>query len=265
MKKLTMEQIKSLDTNTKVIVVDMRTGKSMGQYRVVNKNFMACQFIKEDKFECLSKGEMVFLNEDVDILTYWFVRLNVLEVYKVPENIEDKKTKFYNELVAVLKENIQYVHPELQEHIEVLSDGITNALFIVVGESGGRNCDSRFDLFGVVEGLIIEHSLDTKEWKIYFETEKEISYNEAMEYLTNTDVKFRVESAIMDDLIDTAIEYEDECSMSDEDLDSLDDFLNAFLKEDYSSMMNIIKFISFYGQPEDMQELIENGRWFMEK
>lgn len=95
--------------------------------------------------------------------------------------------------------------------------------------------------------------------------EKEMTYYEAMTHLVNKNTKFRVESAAMDFLVDAAIEYEEEQSMCDEDYDSLDNFLDEFIKEDYNTMFDIIKFVTFYGEQDAMQELIKNGRWFTYK
>lgn len=267
MKKLTIEQIKSLEISTRVIATDRLTGEDMGQYRVINKGIFGCNLIKEDKFEHLSNGANPFLIKDNDVLTYLYFCENVIELYEVAEEEEREEEKVFKKVVSVLKENIHLVNPELRERVEFLARCITETLFM---DLAGNNlkveeCDLSFSAFGLVDGLIIERAFGTTEWNIYFETEKEMSYNEAMKYLTIKDAKFRVESAIMDDLIETAIEYEDEHSMSDEEYDSLDDFLDTFLQDDYSSIHDIMKFLYFYGQPEDIQELVENGRWFMKK
>ena len=92
-----------------------------------------------------------------------------------------------------------------------------------------------------------------------------MTYNESIRYIADKNIKFRVESAVMDFLVDAAIEYEEEQSMSDEDYDSLDNFLDEFIKEDYNTMFDIIKFVTFYGEQDAMQELIKNGRWFTYK
>lgn len=100
--------------------------------------------------------------------------------------------------------------------------------------------------------------LDTKE-------KVEMTYNETIKYLADDNIKFKVDSTVMDDLIDTAIAYEDEQSMYDDYLDTADNFLNGFIKEDYHSIFDIMRFVTFYGKPYEMQQLIESSKFITYK
>lgn len=93
----------------------------------------------------------------------------------------------------------------------------------------------------------------------------EMTYNESMQYLADGNIKFRVESTVMDNIIDNAITYEDEQSMCDDYLDTADNFLNGFIKEDYHSIFDIMRFVTFYGKPYEMQQLIESSKFITYK
>lgn len=189
MKKLDITDIKDLELESKVFIMDNQNQIPLGECILISKSLFKSEFIAEKNLSIIKNNESSFSTDALEIITYHY-----------------------------------------------------------------DNKDCKYSIF-----------LKEINDQTLVSTEKEITFDEVIKNISYENFIIRVESAVFDDIKDNAIDYEDEVSMSDEQHDSLENFLNKFLQNEYNTVQDIIKFISFYGDNEEIKELIENGRWFVKR
>lgn len=273
MTKLNSLEIRQLEVGSKVKVVKGKEIKNVEVYRIIDNSRIDCTMIKEDVLKKIISNPKEIFNKSnfEDVLTYCFYRDNEIQVFNYKESLVSVKNNLCNQITETVMVGLEDTNLKAFEkkQLNLLIDDITMHILNVVMKEKNKKNKSKlsFSVTGVLGVLSIVYDLDNDSYEMDVEKsnkEKEVTYSKAIESLPKNDVLFRLESAVMDDLIERAIEYEDNISMEEGSFATAEEFLNQFIKEDYSSVFDIMKFITFYGTKEDMQEIIRTGRWFSE-
>lgn len=91
------------------------------------------------------------------------------------------------------------------------------------------------------------------------EVEVEVPYNFLLRHMYNEDVMFRIEHPVYDEVIERAIQMEEEWMDSEEMSDTLNIALGAYLDEDYHTYMEIMRILTFYAEPIEIETIFKKG------
>lgn len=275
------------------------------EYTLIEKNGVIYKFISTSLFKLLegsgvkeSANHKMFEEFSIDyVLGY---DGNDFELYEKVDKLADvlKKWKFH--LQDFLVDHLEEIKVEINylSQVGFLAENIMENVEEILRkhEESGERYSVEICLDDVITNMIIEFDSDSDKVRISIKGEEkqpikedecdckncvyrddclmgeddekyedEVDSEFLLENLFNDDFRFKIEHPLFDEIIERAIQFEEEWIDGENERmgDTLHKSLAVFLLDDYRTAGHIIEIMTFYGDNQECNEILGNARIYV--